>query len=176
MAKSLKDYIMMYKPTYEFVIKSVFDLNQCKDCLDRFIKVTDLKYELVKKSEIKRNAFAPSSDFPNIEGILETWEMTVEYGYPVQERQLEEEFKHCFCIDTDQFKIRKSKSAQVLDSQEKELKNEKEALLNTDEPEPLHPEVKAEDLYGDKYNEEMVKTLTSKKAEELDHTEEVKND
>lgn len=175
MVKSLKDYVMMYKPTYEFVVKCAFDVNECKECLDKFEKLTDAKHELIKKSEVKRNAFAPSKDFPNIEGLVETWEFTVEYAYPVQERQLEEEFKQCFLLDTDNFKIRKSNSAQVKDSEEKELKNEKEALLNTAEPEPLQPDVKAEDLYGDKYNEEMVKTLTSKEAEkELPHEEEVK--
>ena len=174
MVKSLKDYVMMYKPTYEFVVKCAFDVNECKDALECFTKLTDAKHELVKKSEVKRNSFAPSKDFPDIEGLIETWEFTVEYAYPVQERQLEEDFKHCFGLDTDKFKIRKSKSAQVLDNEEKELKDEKEALLNVSEPEPLHPEVKAEDLYGDKYNEEMVKTLTSKEAEkELPHEEEV---
>ena len=164
MAKSLKDYVMMYKPTYEFVVKCAFDVSNedYKKALECFEKLTNAKYEIVKKSEIKRNAFAPSKDFPDIEGIMETWEFTIEYAYPVQERQLEEDFKHCFGINTDQFKIRKSKSAQVLDSQEKELKNEKEALLNTAEPEPLKPEVKAEYLYGDKYNEKMVKELKSK--------------
>jgi len=161
MVKSLKDYVMMYKPTYEFVVKCAFDVNESKEALNCFEKLTNAKYELVEKSEVKRNGFAPKKDFPNVEGLMETWEFTIEYAYPVQERQLEEDFKHCFAIDTDKFKIRKSKSAQVLDSEEKELKNAKEALLNTAEPEPLQPDVKAEDLYGDKYNEKMVKSLDS---------------
>ena len=123
MVKSLKDYVMMYKPTYEFVVKCAFDVNEYKEALNCFEKLTNAKYELIKKSEVKRNGFAPKKDFPNVEGLMETWEFTIEYAYPVQERQLEEDFKHCFAIDTDKFKIRKSKSAQVLDSEEKELKN-----------------------------------------------------
>lgn len=164
MVKSLKDYVMMYKPTYEFVVKCAFDVSSadCKEALDCFEKLTNAKYEVVKKSEVKRNGFAPKKDFPNVEGLMETWEFTIEYAYPVQERQLEEDFKHCFGVNTDQFKIRKSKSAQVLDSEEKELKNAKKPLLNTKKPEPLQPDVKAEDLYGDKYNDKMVKALKSK--------------
>ena len=52
MVKSLKDYVMMYKPTYEFVVKCAFDVNECKECL-KFHRAYSGVIRLTKTNEIK---------------------------------------------------------------------------------------------------------------------------
>jgi len=159
MTKSLADYVAYYKPTYEFVIKSRFEPS--KEGLDAFYQETDNKYELITKSDVKRNKFGVDKDFPDAEGILETWEITVKYGYPVIDRILEEVYGRTFGVNTSGFKIRKSKSAQVLDNQPKELQDAKVLLWDNPDTVPLK-DIPANELSGDEYNTNMVKELRSK--------------
>lgn len=176
MKKSLKDYLLTMNEPYCFVIKSVQDFTKWEDSNKIFEKRVDARWGLIDSSNWERKEFKIDRDFPDIEGLVETWEKTISVEYPVDDKQLEELFMTIYNIDHTRFKIRKCGSADVQNNEPKELKNKDGALLLQDEPQPLESDVKAEDLYGDDYNKDMLDKLSSKEYKDMmDNTDEVKN-
>lgn len=165
MAKSLLDYIVYYKPEYKFILKATTDLTKYNEELKKFFDEVDINYELKDKSEVKRNGFRKDIDFSGND-ITETWEVEFTTNYPVTDFELQKMIKKYLVISDDSYIIRKSKSAEIIDSDKRAEEDDesKEALLSSD-IKPLE-DVKQEELAGQKYTDDMLKALKDDKSSE----------
>jgi hypothetical protein len=147
MKKSLKDYLILTKKHYPFVLKLAFEPS--KDEIEKVKKMLE-KYSLVSFSKpIKTIIRSSVPEFPTLSNI-ETYVYDFVVDYPVLDVFLQNEIAVLLKISPQRVYVGK----------ESTIRQEHEDQLNkkVEEEDNESPAVST-DYYGDKYNELMVKTL-----------------
>lgn len=163
MAIDLQKILDSMKKIYSFKIKIA-----CNDVKDFDFKNFDTIMKL--KGMIKRTqpealplASMPT-DFPRLKDYFGTiYKMDIDFEYPITENQIKNELCSLYCIDKAHVIVRTAESPlEKIDDDYLEYKDEDyiPILLNDKELDNINPE----DYYGDKYNEDLVKSLQSKEA------------
>jgi len=147
MKKSLKDYLILTKKHYPFVLKLAFEPS--KDEIEKVKKMLE-KYSLVSFSKpIKTIIRSSVPEFPTLSNI-ETYVYDFVVDYPVLDVFLQNEIAVLLKISPQRIYV----------GRESTIRQEHEDQLNkkVEEEDNESPAVST-DYYGDKYNELMVKTL-----------------
>lgn len=162
MAIDLKKILDSMKKTYSFKIKLAADVKDMDfKNLDTILKVKGM----IKRSNPTALPLASApTDFPRLKGFFGTiYKMEMEFEYPITENQIKNEICTQLNIDRAFVIVRTAESPlEQIDDNYLDYKDEDYVpiLLNDENLVNINPE----DYYGDKYNEELVKTLQSKEA------------
>ena len=162
MAIDLKKILDSMKKTYSFRIKLAADVKDMDfKNLDTILKVKGM----IKRTnpEALPLASAPTA-FARLKGFFGTiYKMDMDFEYPITENQIKNEICTQLNIDRAFVIVRTAESPlEKIDDNYLEYKDEDyiPILLNDKELDNINPE----DYYGDKYNEDLVKSLQSKEA------------
>lgn len=172
MAIELKDILQSMKKTYGFVVKIAcegdFDA-KCKPCMDRLVKILKAK-GMINQSEPKALPLtAQPLVFKRLKGFVGTYyTFDMEFEYPITPTELTNEICTHLWLDKGHVVVRTAENPFNKIEEDYLEYNEEDYLpqIITDE---MPHNIKEEDLVGDSYNEQLVKTLQSKEAKKYQH-------
>lgn len=166
MAMDLKSVLETMKKTYSFVVKiayegSASDLEKCLNNMDVILKVKGM----TKRNQPKSLPLAAAPlDFPRLKGYFgQIYKMEMDFEYPITPNQITNELINSLGLDRAFIIVRTAESP--LEQYEEDYLKYKDEdyaveLLKDDE----NLKIEKEDLYGDEYNQAMVKALQSSEA------------
>ena len=172
MAVDLKKILDTMKKTYCFKVKLAAEVdNEALKGLDTILTLKGMTKRT--KPEALPLAAAPT-DFPRLKGFFGTiYKFDMEFEYPITPNQIVNEISTQLGLDRAFIIVRTAESPlEQADANYLAYKDEDYVpiLLNDENLDNINPE----DMYGDKYNEELVKALQSKEAKKYQqHFEEV---
>lgn len=158
----LKNILASMKKTYSFVVKiaSEVKVEDFKD-IDTILQVKGMS----KRTNPESLSLASLPlDFPRLKDYYgRIYKMQIDFDYPITENQLRTEICNGLCLDRAFVLVRTAESP-LEQQQENYLKykdDNGDSILMDDSNKS---EINVDDLYGDVYNEELVKLLQSKEA------------
>lgn len=171
------DYLERNQPEYCFRIKCLDDITGIQNELEQFLN----RYKLKDIGKIKKTIFHKRSlDFPEQENV-EIFFVDIVTSLPVAPNVLAKQLSEKFYIDGKRIVVRNPNEPvegyietqeQAYEDEEKGVKHD--PLLTTESSYPEEPEPVT--LYGDKYNETYLETITKMRAKEKEeHIEVVEN-
>lgn len=172
MAIDLKKILDTMKRTYSFKVKLAAEVkDEDLKGLDTILKLKGMTSRT--KPEALPLAAAPT-DFARLKGFFGTiYKFDMEFEYPITPNQIVNEISTQLGLDRAFIIVRTAESPlEQADDNYLKYKDEDYVpiLLNDENLDNINPE----DMYGDKYNEELVKALQSKEAQKYQqHFEEV---
>ena len=158
----LKDILASVKKTYSFIVKIASEVKPAdfKD-IDVILQVTGMSKRTNPES---LNLASLPLDFPRLKDYYgRIYKMQIDFDYPITENQLRTEICNGLCLDRAFVLVRTAESP-LEQQQENYLKykdDNGDSILMDDSNKS---EINVDDLYGDVYNEELVKLLQSKEA------------
>jgi hypothetical protein len=163
MKKTLADYLLLAEKEFKYRLKFATEMTELHlEKLERLLQKYDLiDVEKIYKTPIQKNPM----DFPTLD-IAEVYIIDIVTRLPVSTETLKEEIYRSLRIPTNFMYVRSETSPQEAYNEEivKNRDTEYKVKLENDDP---ASDVKAEDLYGDAYNKQMVDTLMDKVGTEL---------
>jgi hypothetical protein len=161
--KSLKTYLMEAETTYQFRLKVACECNE--ETLDKLETALE-KYELKSLSKPKRTPIQEHpTDFQTLNNA-EVHIMDAEVQYPVTAYQLYEYISQVVGIPASHLVVINKDHPEEI-AREEALKEEGDEYVTKLEDADYKDadKVKVEDHFGDKYNENMLKDLETRKYE-----------
>jgi hypothetical protein len=161
--KSLKQYLTESERTYNFRIKIA---NMIEDeVMDKLENALD-KYEMKSLSKPKKTPIQEHPmDFQTLTNA-EVYIMDAEVNYPVTAHVLYEYLKHAVGIAPNEIVvINKDHPEEIAREESLEQEGEVYTAKLDDAEYKDQKEIKVDSLYGDKYNENMLKTIETRKYE-----------
>lgn len=172
MAIDLKKILATMKKTYSFKVKLAAEVQDSDlSGLDTILKLKGMISR--SKPEALPLSAAPT-DFARLKGFFGTiYKFNMDFEYPITPNQIVNEISTQLGLDRAYIIVRTAESP-LEQADDNYLKYKDEdyvpVLLNDENLDNINPE----DYYGDKYNEELVKSLQSKEAQKYQqHFEEV---
>lgn len=159
----LKNVLASMKKTYSFVVKIAAEVKPAdfKD-IDVILQVKGMSKRTNPES---LNLASLPIDFPRLKDYYgRIYKMQIDFDYPITENQLRNEICNGLCLDRAYVIVRTAESP--LEQYENDYLKYKDdngdsILMDEDDSKP---DFNVDELYGDVYNEELVKTLMSKEA------------
>jgi hypothetical protein len=154
--KTLHDYINTIKKTYNYRLKFAIELED-----EHFSIIESIlqKYNLVDVSNVYKTPIQKNPlDFPTL-SVAEVLMMDIETEIPMSLHSFTHEFSQAARISTDFIHVRNDSSPynayeqQIIDYQEKPY------VVKLTDPHYESDGVEDQQLYGDEYNKELVKTI-----------------
>ena len=158
--KSLKSYLVESEHTYKFRIKMA---EKCDDETMNALESALEKYEVASISKPKKTPIQEHPmDFQTLQNA-EVFIMDAELKYPVTAHQLYEYISQTVGVPASHLVVINSDHPEEIAREEalKEEDKEYEANLDTDYEDANN----AKDSFGDEYNENMLKTIETRKHE-----------
>ena len=160
----LKDVLMTMKKTYSFIIKIAAEVkaSDFKD-IDVILQVKGMSKRTNPEA---LNLASLPIDFPRLKDYYgKIYKMQIDFDYPITENQLKNEICNGLCLDRSFVIVRTAESPleQYQNDYLKYKDDNGDSILMDDSDKS---EINVDDLYGDVYNEELVKMLQSKEARE----------
>lgn len=161
--KSLKTYLMEAQKTYQFRLKVACECNE--ETLDKLETALE-KYELKSLSKPKRTPIQEHpTDFQTLSNA-EVYLMDAEVIYPVTAYQLYEYISQVVGIPANQLVVINKDHPEEIAREEALQEEGAEYITKLDDADYKDADaVKVEDHFGDKYNENMLKDLETRKYE-----------
>lgn len=162
MAMDLKSVLETMKKTYSFKVKIAANIDAEKyNNMDVILKAKGMT-KRTRPQTLPMNA--SPIDFPRLKGFLgNIYKMDMDFDYPITETSLKNEL--CTLLGLDRAFIIVRTSENPLEKYNEDYLEYKDEdyipQLLTDE---MGDDINPDEHYGDKYNEELVKTLQSKEA------------
>lgn len=158
----LKNVLASMKKTYSFIVKIAAEVkaSDFKD-IDVILQVKGMSKRTNPES---LNLASLPIDFPRLKDYYgRIYKMQIDFDYPITENQLKNEICNGLCLDRAFVIVRTAESPleQYENDYLKYKDNNGESILMDEDDKA---EFDVNDLYGDIYNEELVKTLMSKEA------------
>lgn len=158
----LKNVLASMKKTYSFIVKIAAEVkaSDFKD-IDVILQVKGMSKRTNPES---LNLASLPIDFPRLKDYYgRIYKMQIDFDYPITENQLKNEICNGLCLDRAFVIVRTAESPleQYENDYLKYKDNNSESILMDEDDKA---EFDVNDLYGDIYNEELVKTLMSKEA------------
>jgi len=158
----LKNVLASMKKTYSFIVKIASEV-KAEDFKDIDV-ILQLKGMSKRTNPESLNLASLPIDFPRLKDYYgRIYKMQIDFDYPITENQLKNEICNGLCLDRS-FVIVRTAESPLEKQQEDYLKykddNGDSILMDEDDK----ADFDVNDLYGDIYNEELVKTLMSKEA------------
>lgn len=171
MAKALQDYLLTKKKENKFRLKFAFEPKGVdRDRLERHLR----KYDVIDVGPMSKTMFQSNPiDFADIRNT-EIWIMDVVLGFPVPSYVLKEEIRTLFKV-AEKFVVVRGEHDPLLDQADDIIEDEEDdntvhmppegTPAKLDDPHYKNePNPKAEDFYGDSYNDDMLKVFRDEKA------------
>ncbi len=161
--KSLKSYLVESEKSYKFRIKMAEKLDD--ELMDK-VETTLEKYEVASISKPKKTPIQEHPmDFQTLNNA-EVFIMDAELKYPVTAHQLYSYMTDTLGIPHSHLVVINSDHPEEIAREEAIKETEEEYSSKLDDPDYKDaPKGKAEDSFGDKYNENMLKGLETRKYE-----------
>ena len=162
MAMDLKSILETMKKTYSFRVKIAADITD--ENLKNVDTILNVK-GMTKRTKPEALPLASTPyDFPRLQGFFGTiYKFEMDFEYPITPSQIVNELSTQLGLDRAYIVVRNIDApVEQYESTYLEYKDEDyiPILLNDKELDNINPE----DYYGDKYNEDLVKSLQSKEA------------
>jgi len=159
--KSFRSYLIESEQTYKFRIKMA---HECSDERMEALETALEKYELKSLSKPKKTPIQEHPmDFQTLNNA-EVFIMDAEVNYPVTAHQLYEYLSQTVGVPASHLVVINSDHPEEIAREEAISEEEYEAKLDDAEYKDA-PKTKAEDSFGDAYNENMLKELETRKYE-----------
>lgn len=154
MEKTLKDYVLNTKKEYHYILKFSFEITpQILEKIERILEKYDtIEISKPKKAIIQSNPIG----FENM-GALEIYSLDITTNYPAYNELLKSELA---------MNLRKNENTVVVLNKNDPYNNELERLSDKKD-QLINSEDNSTSFYGDKYNKDMLDTI-SKNAKKLD--------
>jgi hypothetical protein len=156
--KSFKSYLVESEQTYKFRIKLANMLDE--ETMDALESALD-KYEVASVSKPKKTPIQEHPmDFQTLQNA-EVYIMDTELKYPVTAHQLYEYISQTIGVPASHLVVINSDHPEEIAREEAIKDEEYESVLETDYEDSNN----AKDSFGDEYNENMLKSLETRKYE-----------
>ncbi|HET8688772.1 MAG TPA: hypothetical protein VFM18_19315 [Methanosarcina sp.] len=158
--KSFQQYIFELSKPSEFRIK-LAGIEPKGEVMDR-IKNALEAYQLESVSAVKSLPVQEHREFPKWGGPCEAWQFEVKLAYPTTTVAMQQVIKERAGLNPEWICVRNLNEAEYTDEAEARGKDQKGALLDSDE---LKDEAGAQELAGQKRISNLLKELESRKFE-----------
>ena len=156
--KSLKSYLVESEQTYKFRIKMA---EKCSDETMDALESALQKYDVKSMSKPKKTPITEHPmDFQTLQN-QEVFIMDAELSYPVTAHQLYEYISQTVGVPASHLVVINQDHPEEMAREEAINEEEYESVLETDYEDANN----AKDSFGDEYNENMLKTIESRKME-----------
>lgn len=162
MAMDLKSILETMKKTYSFRVKIAADISEeSLKSVDTILTVKGMSKRT--KPEALPLASTPY-DFPRLQGFFGTiYKFEMDFEYPITPSQIVNELSTQLGLDRAYIVVRNI-DAPVEQYESTYLEYKDEDYISQLVQDKIDNKINAEDYYGDKYNEELVKALQTKEA------------